>query len=121
MNTSLNRSIFRRALVVALGVGMAMALAFAQNGPQRVGGNEMQSKNATRVTPAYPALSKQQGVEGTVRFEATIDKDGHVSALSVVSGPPLLIQSAVDAVKQWVFYPTLLKGETVTVLSQPLM
>jgi protein TonB len=100
-------------------VAFSLALAFAQDNakPQRIGGNVMQSKIASRVTPAYPALAKQQGVEGTVRFEATIDKDGHVSALSVVSGPPLLIQSAVDAVKQWVYDPTLLNGEPVSVVT----
>jgi len=52
-----------------------------------------------------------------VRFEAVIGPDGHVLNLQVVSGPPLLISSAVDAVKQWVYKPTLLNGQPVTVIT----
>jgi protein TonB len=104
--------------LIALAV-LSLALAFAQDNakPQRIGGNVMQEHLASKVTPVYPALAKQQGVEGTVRLEATIDKDGHVAALSVVSGPPLLIQSAVDAVNQWVYKQTLLNGEPVSVVT----
>jgi len=100
-------------------LAFSLALAFAQDNakPQRIGGNVMQSQLASKVTPVYPPLAKQQGIEGTVRLEATIDKDGHVASLSVVSGPPLLIQSAVDAVKQWTYNPTHLNGEPVSVLT----
>jgi len=109
MKTSVNRS-------VVLGVVLGLALAFAQ-GPQRVGGNVMQANLVTKVAPVYPAEAKQNGIQGTVRFEVTIDKDGHVAQLNVVSGPAELVLSAMDAVKQWVYKPTLLNGEPVTVLT----
>jgi periplasmic protein TonB len=98
-------------------VAFSLALAFAQDQAQHIGGIVMQSQLASTVTPVYPALAKQQGVEGTVRFDATIDKGGHVADLKVLSGPPLLVQSAMDAVKQWVYKPTYLNGEPISVLT----
>ena len=56
-------------------------------------------------------------VQGTVKFEAKISKEGTIEDLKVVSGPPLLIQAALDAVKQWLYKPTLLNGEPVEVLT----
>jgi protein TonB len=102
--------------LIALAV-FSLALAFAQDNPQRIGGNVMQSSLVSSVRPVYPAEAKQNRIQGTVRFQATIDKDGHVAALSVVSGPPALVQSAMDAVKQWIYKPTYLNGEPVTVLT----
>jgi protein TonB len=59
-------------------------------------------------------MARQQG---TVKFEATISKDGSIINLAVVSGPPLLIPAAMEAVKQWKYRPTLLNGEPVEVLT----
>ena len=52
-----------------------------------------------------------------VKFEAKIAKDGTIQDLKLVSGPPLLVQSAMQAVQQWVYKPTLLNGEPVEVLT----
>ena len=65
----------------------------------------------------YPPLAKAARVQGTVKFEAKISKEGTIEDLKVVSGPPLLIQAALDAVKQWLYKPTLLNGEPVEVLT----
>ncbi len=59
-----------------------------------------------QVTPAYPPLAKQARIQGVVRFIATIEPDGSVADLKVISGHPLLVQSAIEAVKQWVFEPS---------------
>jgi protein TonB len=53
-----------------------------------------------------------------VRFTAIIGKDGTIQNLQMLSGHPLLVQSAYDAVKQWVYQPTLLNGEPVEVVTQ---
>jgi TonB family protein len=81
----------------------------------RVGGNIQAVNLVSKVTPAYPALAKQARVQGTVRLEATIGKDGTVQDLQVMSGHPLLAQAALDAVKNWVYRPTLLNGDPVVV------
>ena len=107
----------KTSLITVAAFSLALAFAQEQAQPQHIGGNVMQYNLASRVTPVYPPLAKQQGIEGTVKFEATIDKDGHVADLKVLSGPPLLIQSAVDAVKQWVYKQTLLNGEPIAVLT----
>jgi len=52
-----------------------------------------------------------------VKFEAKIAKDGTIQDLKLVSGPPLLVQAAMQAVQQWVYKPTLLNGEAVEVLT----
>ena len=84
----------------------------------RVGGNVQAINLIKKVTPLYPPLAKQAGIQGTVRFTATIGKDGSIINLELVSGHPLLVQSAQDAVKQWMYKPTLLNGNPVEVITQ---
>ena len=68
--------------------------------------------------PAYPPLAKKAGIQGTVTLHTSIGKDGRVVDVQAISGHPLLIPAAVDAVKQWEYKPTLLNGNPVEVLTQ---
>jgi protein TonB len=86
-----------------------------QTGPVRIGGNVMQAKAIDRVQPVYPAIARAAHVQGTVVLHAIIAKDGTVQQLQLVSGPPLLVNSAMDAVRQWRYSPTELNGEPVEV------
>ncbi|MBI3896495.1 MAG: energy transducer TonB [Acidobacteria bacterium] len=81
----------------------------------RVGGQVQAAKMINQVQPPYPPLARQARIQGTVRLEAIIDKDGNVKSLTVVSGHPLLVQSALDAVSKWKYQPTLLNGVPVEV------
>jgi protein TonB len=81
----------------------------------RVGGAVQAAKLVNRVQPLYPPLARQTRISGTVKLHAIIGKGGAVEQLQVVSGHPLLVQSALDAVKQWRYQPTLLNGEPVEV------
>ena len=84
----------------------------------RVGGNVQAANLIRKVTPQYPPLAKQARVQGTVRFQAIIGKDGTIQNLQLMSGHPLLVPAATDAVKQWLYKPTLLNGEPVEVVTQ---
>lgn len=84
----------------------------------RVGGNVQAANLVTKVAPVYPPLAKQARIQGTVRFAAVLGKDGSVVNLQLISGHPLLVAPARDAVKQWVYKPTLLDGAPVEVLTQ---
>jgi protein TonB len=84
----------------------------------RVGGQVMAAKLIRQPKPVYPPLAKQARIQGTVRFQAIIGKDGTIQNLQLVSGHPLLVPSAQEAVKQWVYQPTLLNGEPVEVITQ---
>ena len=84
----------------------------------RVGGNVQQANLIKRVQPPYPPLAKQARIQGVVHLTAIIAKDGSIQSLQVVSGHPLLVPSALEAVKQWVYKPTLLNGEPVEVVTQ---
>ena len=84
----------------------------------RVDGNVQAQNLVSQPAPVYPPLAKQAGIAGTVRFAAIIDKDGRVQNLQVISGHPLLIPAAIDAVKQWVYRPTLLNGQPVEVSTE---
>ncbi len=68
-----------------------------------------------KVTPNYPPLAKQARIQGSVVLQATIGKDGSIQNLRVLSGHPMLTQSALDAVRQWKYKPYLLNGEAVEV------
>jgi periplasmic protein TonB len=81
----------------------------------RQGGNVTAAKLKTRITPQYPPLARQTRISGTVRLHAIIGKDGTVQQLTLESGHPLLVQAALDAVRQWKYDPTLLNGEPVEV------
>jgi TonB family protein len=83
-----------------------------------VGGATQAAKLVTKTTPVYPPLAKQARIQGVVHLMALIGKDGTVQNLQVISGHPLLIQSALDAVRTWTYQPTLLNGNPVTVQTQ---
>ena len=87
------------------------------SGRIRVGGNVQSAKLVSKVNPLYPALAKQARIQGTVRFNVTINKDGTVNNLELLSGHPLLVPPSVEAVKQWVYQPTLLNGQPVEVIT----
>lgn len=84
----------------------------------RVGGNVQAAKLVRQPKPVYPPLAKQARIQGTVKFNAVIGRDGSIQNLTLVSGHPLLVPSATEAVRQWVYQPTLLNGEPVEVVTQ---
>jgi TonB family protein len=86
-------------------------------GAAKIGGNVMSANLINPVKPVYPPLAKMARQQGTVKFQATIGKDGAVQDLMLISGPPLLVQSAMDAVRQWVYKPTILNGAPVEVVT----
>jgi protein TonB len=71
-----------------------------------------------QVKPQYPSIARTAHIQGNVVLEAEISKEGDVVNLHVISGPPLLQQAALEAVKQWKYRPYLLNGEPVTVETQ---
>jgi protein TonB len=85
--------------------------------PARIkqGGAVTAASIITQTRPAYPPLARQARIQGVVVLHAIIDKEGKVAQLEVISGHPLLVQSALDAVKQWRYKPTQLNGDPVEV------
>jgi TonB family protein len=71
----------------------------------------------SKVAPVYPPIAKAARVQGTVSLQALIGKDGQVKELHVISGPAMLQQAAIDAVKQWIYKPYRLNGDAVEVLT----
>jgi periplasmic protein TonB len=100
------------------GVVTAAPLAPKKEGPKapvRVGGRVKAPRLIQRAEPAYPALARQVHLQGTVEIDAVIDEHGNIEEMKVISGPPLLIQSALDAVRRWKYEPTYLNDEAVPV------
>jgi len=83
----------------------------------RVGGNVVQANLIRGPKPAYPPLAKQARIQGVVKLNAIIGKDGTIQNLTAASGHPLLVPAALEAVKQWLYKPTLLNGEPVEVVT----
>lgn len=71
-----------------------------------------------KVTPVYPPMAIQFHKEGTVEMLATIDTEGAISNVKVLSGDPMLVRAAVDAVKRWEYRPYLLNGQPLSVETQ---
>jgi TonB family protein len=84
---------------------------------QRIGSAVQAAKLVSQPKPVYPPLAKAARVQGTVSFDAVIGTDGRVANLTLLSGPPLLVEAAMTAVQQWVYQPTLLNGNPVSVVT----
>jgi protein TonB len=82
----------------------------------RVGGQIKEPKKLKAVNPVYPDIAKQARVQGVVILECTISPQGKVTNVTVLRGIPLLDAAAIEAVKQWVYTPTLLNGVPVPVI-----
>lgn len=85
--------------------------------PQRVRISQGVTKGLCihRVDPPYPPLARAARVQGDVVLQAIIDKDGNIQDLQLISGHPMLVPSAIAAVKQWHYKPYLLNGSPVEV------
>jgi len=81
----------------------------------RIAGNVQEARINKPVPPVYPPLARQTNVSGIVKLHVLIAKQGNVIELQPISGHPLLIQSAMDAVKRWQYEPTLLNERPVLV------
>jgi len=84
----------------------------------RIGGNVAQTQLVSKAPPIYPPEAREKGITGTVRLHVIIGADGAIKTEEVANPTeidPLLAQSALDAVKQWRYKPTLLNGDPVEV------
>jgi TonB family protein len=101
-------------------MGSRSGSAQPQEGPQkiRIGGAVESAKLIKKVNPVYPPEAKAQRIQGLVRLEALLGKDGSVKHLTVLSGDPMLAKSAINAVNQWKYQTTLLNGNPVEVLTE---
>jgi len=82
----------------------------------RVGGQIKEPKKLKDIKPVYPDIAKQARVQGVVILECTISPQGKVTDVKVLRGIPLLDSAAIEAVRQWVYTPTLLNGVPVPVI-----
>ena len=73
------------------------------------------AKVVKKVQPEYPAEARQNNIQGTVKIQVIIQKDGYVTVQNVVEGDPILSPAAIEAVKQWRYEPTLFDGKPVDV------
>ena len=81
----------------------------------RVGGDVLAAKILHRVQPVYPPLARTARIEGVVQLLGVLNREGRIESLRVLSGHPLLVQAALDAVRQWTYSPTYLNGVPVEV------
>lgn len=103
---------------VALRIGVDQKSSTDKNGASKtisVSAKEMEELLITKVQPVYPPEAKMARIQGHVILEAVVGPSGHVENLKVVSGPSELQQSAIDAVRQWVYKPFLLNGNPIEV------
>lgn len=84
-------------------------------GPKRIISVLTEAQLINRVEPVYPRIAAVAGVQGQVKLHAIIARDGTIQSLSAISGHPLLVRAALDAVGQWRYRPYFLNGETVEV------
>ena len=68
-----------------------------------------------KTVPQYPAIAKAVGAQGTVVLQAMISRTGTIEGLHIISGPPMIQQAAIDAVKMWRYKPYVLNGQPVEV------
>jgi TonB family protein len=81
-------------------------------------GSVQQGKLVNKVSPLYPSDAKAAGLEGSVKLRVLIGADGMMKEIRNVSGPLPLIQSSVDAVRQWIWKPTFVDGAPTPVITE---
>jgi TonB family protein len=81
--------------------------------PLVVGGDVRQARLISSVAPVYTQLARNQRLSGDVTIDALVDVHGNVSTMKVISGPPMLHQSAMDALRQWKYQPATLNGQAM--------
>jgi protein TonB len=84
-------------------------------GPVRISGFVVEGMLVHRTIPVYPPVARAAGLEGTVVLQATISRAGTIENLRVVSGPLMLQNAAMSAVREWRYRPYMLSGEPVEV------
>jgi protein TonB len=116
------RSIFAmpitRFLALPALVGLAVLAVAQDNSPPkhlRVSSGVANSLKIHDAQPHYPRKAQEQGIQGDVILQATIDTKGNLANLKVVQGDPILVKAAVDAVKKWKYRPYILNDEPVDV------
>jgi protein TonB len=97
------------------GVGSGPVVKAAPPKKLSISSGVMAGNLLDKTVPQYPAIAKAARIQGTVVLQATISKTGSIENLRVVSGPPMLQQSAMDAVRSWRYKPYLLNGDPVEV------
>ncbi len=102
----------------ALTLVLFTATTMAAENSLESGVNMQSARLIKQVQPLYPQTAKQTRIQGMVKFNAMIAKDGSIQNLQAISGHPLLVPAAVDAVKQWRYEPTMLAGNAVAVATQ---
>ena len=78
----------------------------------------MEGNLVHRVQPEYPPLARQARIQGTVILRAIVNREGRIENLQLVSGHPMLVQAAIDAVRQWRYKPYVLNDQPVEVETQ---
>jgi protein TonB len=83
--------------------------------PLSIGAQIKEPRLLSSPMPVYPMVAKQTHIEGDVVINTLIDQSGKVTNMKVVSGPPILRQAAVDALRKWKYEPSQLDGQSVAV------
>lgn len=91
------RIVLRVFVILALVVGMGLSTA----APFTASAEVAERKIKTKVAPVYPELAKRMSISGTVKVEVVVLPNGAVKSAKVIGGNPVLVDSAVDAVKKW--------------------
>jgi protein TonB len=85
------------------------------DGPKRIKSQLTEGQLVNRVDPIYPHIAAISGIQGQVKLHAIIGRDGRIQSLSAISGHPLLLRAALEAVERWRYRPYILNGEAVEV------
>jgi protein TonB len=102
-------------IIGSVGMGTATVVKPEPARKLSVSSGVMAGNLVVKTMPQYPAIPKAAGIHGTVVLQATISRTGSIENLRVISGPPMLQQAAIDAVRTWRYKPYLLNGEPVEV------
>ena len=96
-------------------IGDGSAKTDVKLGPKRIVSVLTEAQLVNRVEPMYPHAAAIAGIQGQVKLHAIIARDGSIQSLNAISGHPLLVRAALDAVGRWRYRPYYLNGEAVEV------
>jgi TonB family protein len=107
-----------QVMTAAAGISFGISFALPASGQILRAPSIAEKKLVTKVEPVYPLDAADHRIEGVVRIDVVVGKNGHIESARLISGHPLLAPAALQAVRQWVFEPTLADGKPVRVATE---
>jgi protein TonB len=92
-----------------------------QPGIVRIGSKAAEASLVSKTDPVYPPKAVAARIQGVVEFTVTVGPEGKVEKIQLVSGHPIMVEAAKEAVQKWVYHPATVDGTAISFVTQVIV